>query len=156
MRRELQLEYENTIPIQENLDRVAHGDLLISDMYLSGHEILSLVRGAGLDKQVSIYQSNGDKHSGKVWDLLAGHRPSLHLGDAISDSQVPQARGYRCELYQGSTPTPQERQFQSLGLLMREVRLRNNPSRHKPFFVAANQLNSPWSVPCLRTIAPAL
>ncbi len=70
MHREVELEFDNAVPIVQNLQRVQHGDLLISDMYMSASDILRMVRGVGLDKQVTIYQSNKGKSSGDVWRQL--------------------------------------------------------------------------------------
>jgi predicted HAD superfamily hydrolase len=55
MELEYSLEILHTFPIAENIKKVNHGDLLISDMYLSAPMILEMVRNAGLDKQVTIY-----------------------------------------------------------------------------------------------------
>jgi hypothetical protein len=65
MHLEIELEFENAIPIRTNLERVEHGDLLITDMYMPGTDILRMLRGVGLDKQVTIFRSNRGKSSGE-------------------------------------------------------------------------------------------
>jgi predicted HAD superfamily hydrolase len=102
MDRELALEIEHSYPIQENMDRVNDGDMLISDMYLPASAILQMVRAAGLNRQVTIYQSNADKGKGIVWKELMSSPPALHLGDnQVTDFQQPQTYGIRSELYSG-------------------------------------------------------
>lgn len=150
MARELALEHEQTFPIQENIDRVAHGDMLISDMYIPGSQILSLVRHAGLEKQVTLYQSNGGKANGSLWKRLHPNPPALHLGDnRFSDFEKPMSLGINCELYEKSKLTGNEAAFgnyglSTLGLLMREIRLREKPCLHPQLSDIACQLNLPW------------
>lgn len=139
---EYSLEISNAFPIIENIKKVNHGDLLISDMYLTGAMILEMVRSAGLDKQVTIYQSNRDKHTGKLWERLKS-ATFLHLGDnKRSDYDVPISFGINSELYPGTHFTEIEEKIskstsKSLSCLMREVRLRLD---HK--FVTTEFLNT--------------
>lgn len=102
-RREVELELLTVIPVQQNLDRVKHGDLLISDTYLPASVILQLARNVGLDKQVTVYQSNGDKASGTVWAMLKT-KPDLHLGDhQHSDFNQPMRAGIKAEWFNPAT-----------------------------------------------------
>ncbi len=148
--RELELEHEQCIPIQETLDRVEHGDLLISDMYMPGCDILSLVRSAGLNKQVTIYASNGGKRTADVWKRLSSGKPDLHVGDnPVSDVDIPRRLGVTCELFEKSQLSDFEHHVWNAGLahialLMREVRLRGNWEKHGIFAHVASQLNLPW------------
>jgi hypothetical protein len=152
MRRELELEIDISFPVQVNLDRVAHGDILISDMYLPASAILQLVRSVGLDKQVTLYQSNGDKSQGTVWPKFQGRHTGIHLGDhPNSDYASPNRAGIRGEHFNpatGFTTVEQElfnSGFANIGLLTREIRLRNNPPQDlKPYFDAACDLNLSW------------
>jgi hypothetical protein len=149
MELEYSLELIHCFPIIENMKKVSHGDLLISDMYLSAPMILEMVRSAGLDKQVTIYQSNRDKHTGKLWEKLT-NAGLLHLGDnRRSDYDVPISLGIKSELYRGTPFSDIEiemsnNNFKNLALLMREVRLRLD---HKyvtdDFLNAATQFNLP-------------
>ena len=146
--RELELEIESAIPIQENLDRVQHGDLLISDMYLPASAILQMVRQVGLDKQVTIYQSNGDKSNGAVWAKLAHNKPGVHLGDNNhSDVTVPRSVGFNVELCTQTHFTSDEHKIfenhlSNVALLCRESRLAFNGD-YKQHFEIANSANLP-------------
>lgn len=147
-RREIELEIESAIPIQENLDRVKDGDLLISDMYLPANAILQMVRSVGLDKQVTIYQSNGDKSNGTVWAQLANDKPGVHLGDnEHSDVAMAHAGGINGELCNQSLLTSYEHSLfgtnlANIGLLVRESRLAFNGD-HSGYFNVANNTNLP-------------
>jgi hypothetical protein len=149
MELEYSLEILHAFPIAENMKKVNHGDLLISDMYLSAPMILEMVRSAGLDKQVTIYQSNRDKHTGKIWEKLKSSQ-LLHLGDnRRSDFDVPSSFGIESELYAGTAFTEIEEHlvnnnFRNVALLTREVRLRSDHSfENSDFLSAATQLNLP-------------
>lgn len=144
MTREVELEIENSFAIQENMDRVSDGDMLISDMYLPGEVILQMVRAAGLNRQVTIYQSNADKGKGVVWNELKNNPPQLHLGDNhITDFERPKQYGIAAELFTKSLPTALEKSLDNLGLLTREIRLRNNVVDYREYFDIACQLNVP-------------
>ena len=151
LEREVQHEMRLAIPIQENLDRVRDGDLLISDMYMNPQDILKLVRAVGLTKQVTIYQSNSGKSSGAFWREY-GSKLNLeyHIGDnkrSDVDNAISagvQAIHYNAELteiekYLVSTPATSH-----LGLLVREIRLRHNLHTWANYLTPATQLNLPW------------
>jgi hypothetical protein len=152
MRREIELEIEICFPVQVNLDRVAHGDILISDMYLPASAILQLVRSVGLDRQVTLYQSNGDKSQGTVWPKFGGRHRGIHLGDhPNSDYASPVRAGIHGEHFNPATGLNLVEQelfnsgFANIGLLAREIRLRNNPPPDlKPYFDVACDLNLAW------------
>ena len=150
MDREIELETESVFPIQDNLDRVKDGDLMISDMYLPGHVILNLLRAASLTRQVTIHQSNGDKRTGRIWDLLIASKPTLHFGDnQESDFRIPRSRGINAELYNGTGLTNIEnvlkgRGLEALALMLREFRLRQRSGRWSSYFELALQLNLPF------------
>lgn len=149
MDRELALEIAHSYPIQENMDRVNDGDMLISDMYLPASAILQMVRAAGLNRQVTIYQSNADKGKGIVWQKLAQNPPDLHLGDnEQTDFKQPISCGINAELCNQSNPSQVEKflfnnDFNNLGFLIREVRLRNNFVNFKNYFELSCQVNLP-------------
>ena len=114
---EIEQEIENAIPIQKNIDRVQDGDVLVSDMYLPAYAIMAMVRACGMNKQVTLYQSNGGKASGHVW---ANFKPKLHLGDnKHSDVEMPKRFGVRAEYYQPDL----EPCSTHLELLKREIKL---------------------------------
>ena len=91
---------------------------------------MQLLYQAGFEKQVALYQSNGDKASSKVWQGLSGDHIAQHLGDHwMSDVQNPRQYGISAELTTLSSFTPQETfvdlfGLHHLALLMREVRLK--------------------------------
>jgi hypothetical protein len=149
-RLEITLELLNAIPIQRNLDRVNHGDLLISDTYLPSSVIFQLVCKVGLEKQVTIYQSNGDKACGVVWQKLKT-KPDLHLGDnRHSDVNQPMKAGIKAEWFNRATQmnnvehTLMSASLAHIAFLCREIRLRVNlggiPAK---FFIWACALNLP-------------
>ncbi len=150
MEREVELEIENCIPIKENIEKINHGDILISDTHLSADVILRMLRFAGLDKQVTIHQSNRDKATGFIWDKLKNIKPNLHTGDNIhSDLNMPLQFGINAELFSKSEFSPKESYLVNFGLpslafLCREIRLKNNvPDELKEYFNLSNSSNLP-------------
>lgn len=154
---ELRLEKEIIFPVQENIDRVSDGDILISDMYLPASAILELVRTVGLTKQVTLYQSNGDKSQGSVYKKFQDVKPDVHLGDnRHSDYDQAQANGVNSEWYPGTGLNGYESQFNErnmtyTALLCREVRLRNN-TIYRNYFDIACGVNLPWLLVCAEMI----
>lgn len=149
MEREIELEIDNCYGIRENLDKVEDGDLLISDMYLPPQVILQMVRSAGLNKQITIHQSNRDKGTGKIWGILQSAPPNFHLGDnQHTDVIRPKSFGINTQHYTGSNYTINERwlidnKLYFIGHLVREVRLSNNIQDCKEYFEISNQFNLP-------------
>jgi len=148
LKREIELEIDNVFPVAQNLQRVAHGDILISDMYLPASAILQMVRSVGLDKQVTLYQSNADKHTGAVWKKFR-HYSGVHLGDnKHSDYTMPVQAGINAEHFSPATePTGIEASlvnngFIHIGLLSREIRLSSIP-KFKDHFELACDFNLP-------------
>lgn len=150
---ELSYEMQTSFPIKQNIDKVQHGDLLVSDMYMSGADILSLVRSVGLDKQVSIYQSNGDKRTGYFWNKAKETALPInkHFGDNNhSDVSVPNSLGFTTEHFINSIQNSNVENYlvssklDIISYLVREIRLRNDEKEHKELFFIANQLNIPW------------
>src|SRR5262245_12403098 len=79
---EVHLEHDEAIPIAENLAQVRDGDLLVSDTYLPPDIVRSLLRRAGLERQVALVVSNDGKFTSRVWPrLLAAVAIRQHLGD---------------------------------------------------------------------------
>jgi hypothetical protein len=157
LKREIEMEIENVFPVAQNLARVQHGDILISDMYLPASAILQMVRSVGLNKQVTLYQSNADKSNGAVWRKFS-HRPELHLGDnQKSDFNVPVQHGFNAEHFSPATePSTIENNlisngFVHLGLLTREIRLRNTPTFKDHFDLACD-----YNLPLLFVMAECI
>lgn len=152
-RMEIDLEKEHTFALPANMNRVSNGDLLISDMYLSGADILELVRNAGLKTQVTIYQSNRDKSIGTIWQRVKDLGISVHCGDnERSDIANAKEQNIETELYKDSvSSTKIENLFFKAGLgylgcLLREVRLSMNdiPKDKIEYVDVSNQVNLPW------------
>lgn len=147
MNREIELEIQHAIPVQENINRVNHGDILISDMYLPASAILEMVRSTGMNKQVTLYQSNGDKSNGTVWPklqrLLAGWK-SHHLGDnKHSDVDMPASFGISAEWCPDATKLNASEckivdDLTHIAMLSREVRLRYSGDRTIYHTIAAS------------------
>src|SRR5262245_10273940 len=67
---EIRLEHDEVIPIAENLALVRDGDLLVSDTYLPPDLVRSLLRRAGLQRQVALVVSNDGKFTSRIWPHL--------------------------------------------------------------------------------------
>ena len=149
-RRELELEIETSFPIQKNIDRVQDGDILISDMYLHGSAILQFVRSIGLTRQVTIYQSNGDKSNGSIWKRIQHNKPNIHLGDhPNSDVGQALANNINGELFPGTHFNAYEADLFEHGLkniatLAREARLRSGRAINEIFSDLSASLNLPF------------
>ncbi|MDP9837768.1 hypothetical protein J2T09_002525 [Neorhizobium huautlense] len=128
---ELDIERENLIPIQENMTRVRHGDVLVSDMYLGHATIREFVKRAGLVQKVGLVVTNDGKKTGRIWPaILQNLRISEHLGDnAHSDVKMPEQFEIPSRHTRLSDPSKVENVLLQLGLrqlaeLCRETRLR--------------------------------
>jgi len=128
---EVATELENVIPIQENLDKVRHGDVLVSDMYLPEAVIRSLLDEAGLDKRVALIVTTHGKRAGYIWPQLTEQvAVAQHLGDnALVDLEMPIRCGVNAELTAVSSPSHVEswlaqNGLPNLALAVREARLR--------------------------------
>ena len=147
MAREIELEINLAFPVTKNIQKVKDGDLLISDMYLPGWAIMMMLRNAGFDRQVTIYQSNGDKANGKVWETI---KPDLHFGDNMhSDVNMPRNAGIQAEHFEGTGLISPEinlcnKNFNVLAMLMREVRLRNDIAFDQRVIDIARNYNLPF------------
>ena len=127
---EIACERAVVIPIAENLARVAHGDLLISDMYLSEAQIRGLLTLAGLNKSVGLLVSSHGKSGGHIWPKV-GNIFSIvrHLGDnPYADGLMANRAGVPNEITRTSDLNPVESVFMQSGLvdlarLTREARL---------------------------------
>jgi len=144
---ELALERKNSFLITENLCKIQDGDVFISDMYLSGPDILDWTRFLGMNKQVTIYQSNSDKSTGKIWEKLRGMNFEYHIGDnEHSDVNVPRSFGINPIHYQKSSSkterevTLQEQNLFYISCLIREVRLTSD----KNLIPYSYEMNIPW------------
>lgn len=146
---EILREQQLAFPIKENLAKVRNGDLLVSDMYMQAPDILNLVRSVGLDKQVTIYQSNGDKSTGAFWRTMQGKLDlEYHIGDNVnSDYNMPRNYGFNAVHYSNTNGLTSTEDYlisiglKHLGFLIREIRLSNYEPDHTMFFEIASQKN---------------
>ncbi|NLR99743.1 hypothetical protein HGP17_23225 [Rhizobium sp. P38BS-XIX] len=127
---EIDVELEQVIPIAENMARVRHGDVLISDMYLGADIIRRLLDKAGLNKKVSLIVSSDGKRSGTIWpQVQANLAVEEHLGDnAHSDVDMPRRFNIPNRHTNTFSPTQVEGVLMQIGLrqlaeLCRETRL---------------------------------
>jgi FkbM family methyltransferase len=115
---EIAAEMDAVIPIAENLADVRDGDVAVSDMYLPERVIRSLLKKAGLSKEMSIVVSSHGKRSGEIWPLLlANFQIEQHLGDNhVSDIQSPERFGIASRHTSVSSPDYVESWFIKHGL----------------------------------------
>ncbi|MBS1023534.1 hypothetical protein JK207_16235 [Gluconobacter cerinus] len=127
---ELNCEFNNIIPIKENLDKVGENDIIISDMYLPKDFLEKfLYEKCGLSGNY-IYLSSSDKKSGMVWSKIKNYFDiECHLGDnAHSDIHMANENGIKGEITYSFHFNDEERFISSLGyekiaLISREMRL---------------------------------
>lgn len=128
---ECDVEFDQSIPITENIRQVKAGDVLISDMYLPETFIRKLLEKAGLFVPVEILITSGGKASGRIWKQLAKQKEFVfHIGDnQNTDVKNPRLVGFESALSILSDPNKIEqyllqRDF-NFGAYLREIRLRN-------------------------------
>ena len=79
---ELKTEMENTIPIVSNIVKIKNGDILVSDMYMSHEEILTLLKYHSINQNIQLFVSSGGKSQGYMWaSLLQKFDIINHTGD---------------------------------------------------------------------------
>lgn len=128
---EYDIEFEQSIPITENICQVKAGDVLISDMYLPENFIRRLLDKAGLLAPVEIVITNNGKSSGRIWKQLADQKEFVfHIGDnQNADIRNPRLVGFESALTILSNPTSIEQYLLqkdfNFGAYLREIRLRN-------------------------------
>jgi hypothetical protein len=129
---EIDAEFDNAVPVAENLRRVREGDLVVSDMYLPPEVLRRLLQHVGLRTHVQLYVSNLGKHFGLIWPELASRWIiATHVGDNLhSDVETPRRHGIPTIHYTGTQPSRAEslvagNGFRALARIMRSLRLRN-------------------------------
>ncbi len=130
MKIELQLEKENIVPIIETLSKVEANDVIVSDMYLPGDFLRSIVHElTGLIVNPLVVTTNG-KASGKVWGRLKETvEIAEHVGDSLhSDVRMAQRYGIPATLTTVAVLSPEEKALYDGGFIglaetMREARL---------------------------------
>jgi hypothetical protein len=144
---EFNIELEHLKPIKENIQKVQDGDIIVSDMYLESEQIETILRNAGLTKQIKIIVTPDGKHKGYIWKSLKGI--DIHTGDNYrSDVESPKEHNIRAVHYTEHDFNNIE-QFvfekdEHLALWMRYVRL-NCPytGDEKLFWVDQSNFNLP-------------
>ncbi|MCK9387109.1 MAG: hypothetical protein M0Q22_01775 [Sulfuritalea sp.] len=159
---EVEAEFDNAVPIVENIDRVREGDLVITDMYLPQNLLRLLLQHIGLRKHIHLYATNLGKHHGDVWsDIASRWIICSHTGDNLhSDVASPQGWGVPTAHYAGAQPSQIEsivmaQGFPLLARIMRSLRL-TNPfppgSQDAELWLLACQLNLPLLVFLVRLV----
>ncbi len=118
MTTEIDAEFENAIPIAENIAAVRDYDLVLSDMYLPASILLELLHHVGLRRPVHLFVGNDGKRTGELWHRLAKRwLIARHTGDNLtSDVAVPQGLGIPAAQYAGATLSAAETYLDELGL----------------------------------------
>ncbi|MCQ5341192.1 MAG: hypothetical protein NO483_05780 [Candidatus Methanomethylicia archaeon] len=111
--KELELELLESIPIRENVRKLHHNVILVSDTYLPKYFLEALLRKNMIHIYQEIFVSSEIKHtkaSGGMYDfILKNFIISKHTGDnSYSDFKIPKSKGIKCELYLNSRPTRYE------------------------------------------------
>lgn len=128
---ECDVEFDQSIPITENIRQVKAGDILISDMYLPEAFVRRLLDKAELLVPVEIVITSGGKASGRVWKQLAKQKEFVfHIGDnQNTDVKNPRLAGFESALSILSNPNKIEQWLLqndfNFGAYLREIRLRN-------------------------------
>ncbi|MBI2750239.1 MAG: hypothetical protein HYX43_13140 [Burkholderiales bacterium] len=132
MAAEIEAEFDNAIPITENIAAVRDFDLVVSDMYLPAATLRGLLQHVGLRRFVHLFVSNAGKHHGTIWPELAQRWLILrHVGDN-PHADIAQAQRYAIPTvhYTGANPNGTEQYLAGNGLtrisqLIRQLRLAN-------------------------------
>jgi hypothetical protein len=128
---EINCEIENSIPITNNINKIEHGDILISDMYLPKNIINELLTRSKITKQAGFILTTHGKSSKKIWPILSNQLTiTNHTGDNIySDVESPASFGINTTLTVDHALNSHENFFRSNGLehlarFSRELRLK--------------------------------
>ena len=132
MAAEIEAEFDNAIPIAENIAAVRDCDLVVSDMYLPAATLRGLLQHVGLRRFVHLFVSNAGKHRATIWPQLSQHWLILrHMGDnEHADVTQPQQFGIATSHYTGAAPNGTEQYLEGIGLthisrIARRLRLAN-------------------------------
>ena len=92
---ELKTEMENTIPIVSNILKIQNEDILVSDMYLSHDEIITLLNYHSINNNIKLFVSPAGKSQGYMWSTLINQFKIInHTGDNYhSDITMPSKFG---------------------------------------------------------------
>lgn len=129
---EIQTEYEYSIPIISNINKIKENDIYVSDMYLKSEQIYKLLSKHDININNKLFVTNGGKHDGSVYEkLLKTYNINLHTGDNLhSDVLMANKFGIMAFYTKISNFTSTENllydlKFIKLQQCIREFRLKN-------------------------------
>ncbi len=132
MKAEIEAEFDNAIPISENLATVRDHDLVVSDMYLPAATLRGLLQHVGLRRFIHLFVSNAGKHHGLIWPQLTQRWLVLHHTGDNAHADVAQAQrfGIPTRHYLGSSLNATEQYLHTAGFehtsrMARQLRLAN-------------------------------
>jgi len=114
---EVRTELDNVVPMANNVARLDHESVLVTDMYLPPEFIRMFLERAGIASELPIVQTSHGKRSGRIWGALdeAGFE-CAHLGDnQHSDFRTCLQAGMKPELHSEAEPTRAEQHLQANG-----------------------------------------
>ena len=133
MAMELRIEFDNVIPINENINLLQKDDVLISDMYLSSEVIESYLRKSGIVHTHALLRTPSGKSTGKLWREIANNGFQFqHVGDCPrSDFHMARRAGMNASITNVAKPTFLERRLlvndqRNIAFLIREARLKTS------------------------------
>lgn len=124
---EISIDIDHCFPIEENMQKVQDGDIIISDIYYSQEIVEKILRKCGLKKNIKFYVSPDGKRKGNVWKEVG--KIELHTGDnKKTDVKSPRNFGINSFHYTDSFFNAIEEHISKIDLhlacWMRLVRLR--------------------------------
>jgi FkbM family methyltransferase len=128
---EVQLEFENVIPVSDNLTQLDGDSVLVTDTYLPDDVVRALLQRAGLRIELPIVRTSAGKRTGRVWrEFQQQGFACVHLGDnPVSDISEAAKAGARAMPSTVAEPTPMEKHlycngFPALARSLRSARLK--------------------------------
>lgn len=111
---EFETELDQCFGILENLNKVADGDIIISDMYLSEKQVLEILKKCGLKKKVKVIVTVDGKKKRWIWNQIK-EKIDLHTGDNYdSDVVSPGEYGIPAQHYPGHAFTEIENHISTI------------------------------------------
>ncbi len=134
----------NHFPILENVLKVMHDDVIVSDYYDSGKAHRIMMNVTELKNQLHV--GNGIKCTGEIWNNV---KVEHHTGDMPYEISAAWRAGIGATLVQLSLLTPAEQElyeagFEGLALSIREARLISYDPKYRDLQLLQNQANFPF------------
>lgn len=163
---ELKIEFELVEPIPCNIDRLAEDDIVLTDMYLDKHFLISLARKCGIGlPEANFYVSSSirlTKRTGRLFKhALVDHHINSHIGDNMnSDVLIARSMGIQAIHYACSGKlTRTEKYWMSTGNrgwkiagALRAARLARPPSHDKAVWEIFSQVVAPFLIAFCETL----